>query len=195
MPVHIRTYKRGSTTNKTLGTMLAKGMVRCCSSQVRSRPPETRKLAHSRRHGWVFKKEYCLPSTRNCTRSCFRHGVLLPCTTSLQGSPRLRMHETVVSIPLQCPVRWLGDGDTVVIGQHAARFERNTDPSKLDEYGFCTLNKAIPLEMLDRVVAEVDTFPMDQWDPIFQHYSVVHRGPNPSDQRISGHMKGDDRHR
>ena len=38
--------------------------------------------------------------------------------------------------------------------------------------------------MLDRVVAEEDTFPMNQWDPIFQQYLGVHRGPDASDRRI-----------
>ena len=73
---------------------------------------------------------------------------------------------TFVSIPLQCPLPWLGDEDPVVIGQPVARFVRKVDPSKLDEYGYCFLDKAISLEFLDRVVKEVDTFPMDKWDPI-----------------------------
>ena len=89
-----------------------------------------------------------------------------------------------MSIPLQCPLPWLGDGDPVVIGQPAARFVCNTDPCELDEYGYRFFDKAIPLEMLDRVVAEVDTFPMDQWDPIFQQYPDVHRGHDAGDRRI-----------
>ena len=39
---------------------------------------------------------------------------------------------TFVSISLQGPLHWLGDGDQVVIRQRVARFVRNTDPSKLD---------------------------------------------------------------
>ena len=45
-------------------------------------------------------------------------------------------------------------GDPVVIGQPATRFVRNTDASKLDEYGYGFFKKAIPLDMLDRVVGE-----------------------------------------
>ena len=40
-----------------------------------------------------------------------------------------------MSIPVQCPLPWLGHGDPVVIGQPAARFVRKRDPSNLDEYG------------------------------------------------------------
>ena len=58
------------------------------------------------------------------------------------------------------------------------------DPSKLDEYGYCFFDQVIPLEMLDRVLAEVDTFLMDQWDPIFQQYPGVHRGPDANDRRV-----------
>ena len=61
---------------------------------------------------------------------------------------------------------------------------RNTDPSKLDEHGYYFFDEAIPLDMLDRVVAEVDTFPMDQWDPIFQQYPGLHRGSHACDRRI-----------
>ena len=56
---------------------------------------------------------------------------------------------TLVSIFLQCPLPWLGDGDPLVFGQPAARFVRSTDPSKLDEFGYCFSDKAIPLDMLD----------------------------------------------
>ena len=89
-----------------------------------------------------------------------------------------------MSILLQCPLPWLRDGDPVVIGQPAARFVRIMDPSKLDEYGYCFRDKAIPLEILDRVAAEVDTFRMDQWDPIFQQCPGVNRGPYAGDCRI-----------
>ena len=61
---------------------------------------------------------------------------------------------------------------------------RNTDPSKLDKYGYCFFDKAIPLEMLDCVVAEVETFPIDEWDPISHRYVGVHRGPDAGDRRI-----------
>ena len=89
-----------------------------------------------------------------------------------------------VSIPGQRPLPWLGDGDPVVIGQPAARLLRKTDPSKLDQYGCWFFDKAIPLEILDRVVAEVETFLIDQWDPILQQYPSVHRGPHADDRRI-----------
>ena len=75
-----------------------------------------------------------------------------------------------MSINLQCPVPWLCNGDPVVLGQPAESFVRNTHPSKLDEYADSIFDKAIPLELFDRVVAEVDTFPMDQWDPILAQY-------------------------
>ena len=37
------------------------------------------------------------------------------------------------------------------------------------EYRYCFFDTVMPLEMLDRVVGEVDIFPMDHWDPIFEN--------------------------
>ena len=62
---------------------------------------------------------------------------------------------TVVSIPLQWLLPWVGDGDPVVPGQLAAQFVRNTNPSQLDEYGYCIFDQSIPLVMLEKVAAEV----------------------------------------
>ena len=37
----------------------------------------------------------------------------------------------------------------------------NTNPSKLDKYGYYFFEKVIPLNMLDAVVGDVSTFLMD----------------------------------
>ena len=60
---------------------------------------------------------------------------------------------TVVSIPLQCPLPWVGDGDPVVPGQPAAQF---------DEYGYCFFDRSIPLDMSEKVEAEVDKIPIGE---------------------------------
>ena len=91
---------------------------------------------------------------------------------------------TIVSISLQCPLPWLGGGEPKVIGEPTPRFVRNTDHSELDEYWYSFFDKAIPLEMLDRAVAEVDTLPMDHRDPLFSQYPGVHSGPDAGDRRI-----------
>ena len=91
---------------------------------------------------------------------------------------------TVVSIPLQCPLPRVGDGEPVVPGQPAAQFVRNTNPSKLDEYGYCFFDQSIPLDMLEKVEAEVDKIPIGEWDPIFQQYPGVHREDDTGDRRI-----------
>ena len=73
-----------------------------------------------------------------------------------------------MSIPLQCPLPWLGNGDPVVLGHTKTRFVRNTDPSSLDENGYCLFKKAIPYEISDSVVAEVDTFRWTRGTPFFR---------------------------
>ena len=82
---------KGSMTNRTLGTTLAKGMVRLCCSQVENRRPRRRRLVDLPRHTWFFENACCVPSTRNCT-CCkhYRHWVLLRASHSLKGSPRQR---------------------------------------------------------------------------------------------------------
>ena len=91
---------------------------------------------------------------------------------------------TVVSIPLQGSLPWVGEGDPVVPGQPAAQFVRNTNPSKLDEYGYCFFDQWIPLDMLGKVEAEVDNTPIGEWDPIFQQYPGAHREDDTGDRRI-----------
>ena len=65
---------KGSTTNWTLATTVAKGMVRHCCWQVESRRPQRRRLVDSPRQRWFFENACCVPSTINRTRcSHYRH--------------------------------------------------------------------------------------------------------------------------
>ena len=50
--------------------------------------------------------------------------------------------------------------------------------------GYWAACTTIPLELLDLMLLEVDTFLTSQWDAIFQQYPGVHRGPNAGDRRI-----------
>ena len=77
---------------------------------------------------------------------------------------------TMVSIPLQCPLPGVGDGDPVVPGQPAAQFVRTTNPSKLDEYEYCFFDQSLPLDMFEKVETEMDKIPIGEWDPIFPQY-------------------------
>ena len=63
-------------------------------------------------------------------------------------------------LPLQCPLPLVRDGDRVVPGQPAAQFVKNTNPSKLDDHGYCFFERSIPLDMLEKVEAEVDKIPI-----------------------------------
>ena len=156
------------------GAMLGKGMEMHCCLQVGSCHLRRHKLADSPKYSWFIKNTSCLPSTKKLYPvQSLPTWSPIAFQESIEGvTTPTHASGTVVSIPLQCLLPWLGDGDLVVLGQPAARFVHNTDPSKLDEYGYCFFDKAIPLEMLDRVVAEVDTFMMDQWDPIFHRTRV-----------------------
>ena len=90
-----------------------------------------------------------------------------------------------MSIPVQCPLPWVGDGDPVVPGQPAAQFVRNTNPSKLDEHGYCFFDQSIPLDILEKVEAEVDKVPIGDWDAIFQQYPGVHREDDTGDRILN----------
>ena len=136
VPGLTRTYPRGSTANRTLGTTLAKGMVRCCFSQVESC---RRGDASSRIHqGTTSFQERVLPAKRKKLYPVLSLPTWSPIAfqDSVEGvTTPAHASGTVVTTPLQCPLPWLGDGDPVAIWQPAARFVPNTDLSKLDKYG------------------------------------------------------------
>ena len=40
------------------------------------------------------------------------------------------------------------------------------------------------MEMLDELVEALETRPCDTWDPVFNHFPRVHRGPDLSNRRM-----------
>ena len=91
--------------------------------------------------------------------------------TRLRGSPLQRM--LLGPMRASCsnvPFHGWATGTQFVLGSLQQFWAEQYDTSRLDKYGYCFLERAIPMDMLGWVMEEVDTFSMDQWEPIFQKY-------------------------
>ena len=84
----------------------------------------------------------------------------------------------IVALPRQCPLPWDEMGDPPTVGVPASEFTFNEDPSKLDGTAHLLWKGVVPMEMLDKVVEALETRPCDTWDPVFNDFPGVHRGPD-----------------
>ena len=84
----------------------------------------------------------------------------------------------IVALPRQCPLLWVGMGDPPMVGVSASEFTFNEDPSKLDGAAHLLWKGVVPMEMLDKVMEALGTRPCDTWDPVFNDFPGVHRGPD-----------------
>ena len=84
----------------------------------------------------------------------------------------------IVALPRQFPLPWVGVGDPPTVGVLRSEFTFNEDPSKLDGTAHLLWKGVVPMEMVDKVVEALETQPCDTWDPVFNDFPVVHRGPD-----------------
>ena len=71
------------------------------------------------------------------------------------------MARKFVALPRQCPLPWDGMGDPHLLWKGK-----------------------VPMEMLDKVVEAVETRPCGTWDPVFNDFPGVHRGPDSGTRRM-----------
>ena len=90
----------------------------------------------------------------------------------------------IVALPRQCPLPWVGVGDQPTVGVLRSEFTFNEDPSKLDGMAHLLWKGVVPIEMLNKVVEALETRPCDTWDPSFNDFPVVHRGPDSGNRRM-----------
>ena len=84
----------------------------------------------------------------------------------------------IVALPRQCPLPWVGVGDPPTVGVLRSKFTFNEDQSKLDGTAHLLWKGVVPMEMLDEVVETLETRPCETWDPVFNDFPRVHRGPD-----------------
>ena len=75
-------------------------------------------------------------------------------------------------------------GDPPTVGVLSSEFTFNEDPSKLDGTAQLLWKAVVPMEMLDKVVEALETRPCDTWDPVFNDFPRVHRGPDSGNRRM-----------
>ena len=90
----------------------------------------------------------------------------------------------IVALPRQYPLPWVGVGDPPRVGVLRSEFTFNKDPSKLDETAHLLWKGVVPMEMLDKIVEALETRPCDTWDPVFNDFPGVHRGPDSGNRRM-----------
>ena len=91
----------------------------------------------------------------------------------MKGPPHQRLLRLFLPSALHLPFLGLATATWLLLGS-LQRFVRNPDAFKLDEDGYCLRKKAINLNMLHKVIGEVDTSAMDDWGPISQNSAGVH---------------------
>ena len=65
-----------------------------------------------------------------------------------------------------------------------SEFTFNEDPSKFDGTAQFLSKGVVPMEMLDKVVEALETRPCDTWDPVFNDFPGVQRGPDSGNRRM-----------
>ena len=89
----------------------------------------------------------------------------------------------IVALPRQCPLPWVGVGDPPMAGVSHSEFSFNEDPSKLDGTAHLLWKGVVPIEMLEKFVEALETRPCDTWDPVFNDFPGLHRGPDSGNRR------------
>ena len=83
-----------------------------------------------------------------------------------------------------CPmVRHMHEGPYTV-GVLRSEVIFNEDPSKLDGTAHFLWKGVVPMEMIDNVVEALETRPCETWDPVFNDFFGVHRGPYSGTRRM-----------
>ena len=90
----------------------------------------------------------------------------------------------IVALPRQCPLPWVGVGNSPTVGVSRSEFTFNENPNKLDGTAHLMWKGVVLMEMLDKVVEALETQPCYSWELVFNDFSGVHRGPDWGNTRM-----------